>query len=185
MMARGTRVIAAAAPVLLALLLTACGSSPSSTRASGTPGTGASANPGLVAFTACVRSHGVRNFPDPLPGASNAKFPSAQQLGVASPQLNAAENACQHLLPAGVGDRFSPAEVQLLLPGMRNFSRCMRSHGVPDWPDPAVDSAGRPEFPLAEVPGHDQDYWRSAQIMTVIRGCNNQMPGALGGVPVG
>src|SRR6266513_1765177 len=56
------------------------------------------------------------------------------------------------LLAAGADDQFPPAEVQLLLPGMREFSQCMRSHGVPDWPDPTVDSQGRPGFNIA-IPG--------------------------------
>ena len=86
-----------------------------------------------------MRSHGVPNLPDPQPGTSNAKFPGAQQLGVGSSQLSAAENACRHLLPAGIDDRFPPAEVQLLLPGMRRFSQCMRSDGVPNW----LDTVGR------------------------------------------
>jgi len=181
-MDRSKRVIASVALVLLAA---ACGGSPSSARPGGTSNAGASADPQLVAFAQCVRSHGVPDFPDPQPGTSNEKFPTAQQLGVSGSRLSAAENACQHLLPAGVGDRFSPAEVQLLLPGMRAFSQCMRSHGVPDWPDPAVDSEGRPEFPLSGVPGHDRDYWRSARITAVIGECNHVMPTALGGVPVG
>lgn len=182
MMTRGTRVIAS---VALAVLAAACGGRPSAARPGGTPNAGASANPSLVAFSQCVRSHGVPDYPDPQPGASNEKFPTAQQLGVSDSRLSAATSACEHLLPAGVGDQFPPAEVQLLLPGMRTFSQCMRSHGVPDWPDPAVDSEGRPEFPLSGVPGHDQDYWRSARITAVIGECHRAMPTALGGVPVG
>jgi hypothetical protein len=181
-MNHSTRVIASVALVVLAA---ACGGSPSAARPGGTSNAGASAGPQLVAFSQCVRSHGVPNFPDPEPGASNEKFPTARQLRVSDSRLSAATSACQHLLPAGVGDRFSPAEVPLLLPGMRVFSQCMRSHGVPDWPDPAVDSEGRPEFPLSVVPGHERDYWRSARITAVIGECQHVMPTALGGVPVG
>ena len=132
-----------------------------------------------------MRSRGMPDFPDPQPGATNAKFPSVQQLGVSSSVYQAADSACQHLLPAGTDDQFPPAEVQQLLIGMRQFSQCMRSHGVPDWPDPTTGSEGRPEFPLAEVPGHDRNYWRSAQVMTISGECAHLMPSALGGIPVG
>jgi hypothetical protein len=177
------RTAAAIAAAALLLLASACsGSTPSSTGHAGSGNTGGSS---LVAFSGCMRSHGVRDFPDPQPGATNEKFPSAQQLGVGSSQLSAAENACQHLLPAGVGDRFLPAEVPVLLSGMRQFSQCMRSHGLPDWPDPTTDSQGRPEFPLSAVPGHDRNYWRSPQVMTIVGECQHLMPSALGGVPVG
>ena len=180
------------ATAVLVLLAAACSSSPSSTgsgsstNAGGSPSSGSasswsassgsassgsassgSASSQLVAYSQCMRSHGVPNFPDPQPGATNAKFLSAQQLGVSSSQYQSAENACQPLLPAGIDDQFPPAEVQLLLPGMREFSQCMRSHGVPNWPDPTVDSEGRPDFPLSEVPGHDRNYWRSPQVMTI------------------
>ena len=138
----------------------------------------------LVAFSSCMRSHGVPNFPDPQPGASNAKFPSAQQLGVGSPQLSTAENACQHLLPAGIGDQFPPAEVPLLLSGMTKFSQCVRSHGVPNWPDPAVDSEGRPFFPLSSH-GFTRAEAHSPQLGTKEDECQHLMPSALGGIPEG
>jgi hypothetical protein len=125
-----------------------------------------------------MRSHGVPSFPDPAPGTTNAKFLSAQQLGVSSSQYQSAENACQPLLPAGIDDRFPPAEVQLLLPGMREFSQCMRSHGVPNWPDPTIDSEGRPGFDLLHVQGFDPN---SPQTSNIMQKCYHVMPG---GVPV-
>jgi hypothetical protein len=131
-----------------------------------------------------MRSHGVPNFPDPQAGANNAKSPSAQQLGVSSSQLQAAEGACQHLLPAGVDDQFPPGEVQLLLPGMRKFSQCMRSHGVANWPDPTVDSAGRPVF-LLSAHGFTRHQSRSPRITHTMAECQHLLPSALGGIPTG
>jgi hypothetical protein len=138
----------------------------------------------LRAFSRCMRAHGVPNFPDPQPGASNAKSPTAQQLGVTPARLSAAESACQHLLPPGVNDRFPPSEIPLLLPGMRRFSRCMRSHGVPNWPDPAVDAEGRPFFPLSRH-GFTRQQAHSQQITRVERECQHLLPTALGGTPIG
>ena len=183
-------IIAAAA---LALLAAACGSSPSSTgsRSSSTAGgsansstAGGSANAQLVAFSRCMRSHGVPNFPDPQAGASNAKFPSAPQLRVSSSQLSTAENACQRVLPVGVDDQFPPGEVPLLLRGMLPFSRCMRSHGVPNFPDPAADSEGRPMFPLS-THGISLNYSHSQRFNTVMGKCQNLVPHQLGGIPFG
>jgi len=134
-----------------------------------------------------MRSYGVPNFPDPQPGANNAKFPSAQQLGVSSSQYQADENACQHLLPAGANDQFPPAEVPLLLSGMREFSQCMRSHGVPNWPDPTTDSEGRPVFDLGSH-GITHSESRSSQITTKEQECSHLLPRALGGgegIPIG
>jgi hypothetical protein len=182
-------IIAAAALVLAA----ACSGSPSSTDpdgsrsstgSAGSPNAGGSANSPLLAFSQCMRSRGVPDFPDPQPGATNAKFPSAQQLGVASSQYQAAENACQHLLPAGIGDQFPPAEVPLLLIGMREFSQCMRSHGVPNWPDPTVDSEGRPVF-LLSAHGFTLHQAHSPRITHTVNECQHLLPSALGGMPTG
>jgi len=181
------------ATAALALLATACGSSPSSTGSGGSSNAGSSAkssnagssaNAQLVAFSRCVRSHGVPNFPDPQAGASNAKFPSAQQLQVSGSQLSTAEKACQRLLPAGIDDQFSPAEVPLLLRGMLPFARCMRSHGVPNFPDPAADSEGRPIFPLS-THGISLNYSHSRRFTTVIGECQHLVPHQLGGIPFG
>jgi len=138
----------------------------------------------LLAFSRCMRSHGVPNFPDPQPGADNAKSPGAGQLRVSPSQLNAAERACQHLLPPGVDDHFPPAEVQLLLPGMRRFSRCVRSHGVPNWPDPSIDSEGRPVFVLS-AHGFTLQQAHSPRITHTVDECQHLLPEALGGVPTG
>ena len=102
-----------------------------------------------------MRSHGVPNFPDPGSGGTIPKG-TAQQLGVSSAQFQAAELACQHVLPTGRRRSISratsaietavcaPALVQQALSAGRDFAQCMRSHGVPNWPDPAIEPGGGP-----------------------------------------
>jgi hypothetical protein len=46
------------------------------------------------------------------------------------------------------------AMVQQALTAERRFAQCMRSHGVPSWPDPTVEQ-GRPAFNLLHVHGFD------------------------------
>ncbi|MCU1491738.1 MAG: hypothetical protein JWM85_3143 [Acidimicrobiaceae bacterium] len=177
----------------LALAAAACGGSPTSQVAqlgsttrpsSASSSAGGSTNSPLLAFSHCMRSHGVPNWPDPQPGATNIKFPGAAQLKVGSSQLAAAENSCDHLLPAGSDDQFPAAEVPLLLSGMVKFSECLRSHGVTNWPDPTTDAQGRPYFPLSSH-GITRSESRSQQMMTKQAECQHLMPAALGGIPVG
>jgi hypothetical protein len=171
----------------LALLAAACsGSPPSASSASSSTASNAagSTTSRLVAFSECVRSHGVPNFPDPQAGAANAKFPGAQQLGASSSQLDTAERACQHLLPVGTDDQFPAAEVPLLVRAMLPFARCMRSHGVPSFPDPAVDSEGRPLFPLS-ARGISLNYSHSQHFTAVVNECQHLVPRQLGGIPFG
>jgi hypothetical protein len=127
-------VIAAAA---LALLAAACGGSPSSTGSGGSSNAGGSASSqSAVAYSRCMRSRGVPNFPDPSSGGGVPKE-TAQQLGVSNSQLQAAQNACQHLLPNTGNIDDDPAALHQWWSQMLHFARCMHSHGVPNWPDPS------------------------------------------------
>jgi hypothetical protein len=136
-------------------LLAACGSgSPSSAGSGGSPNAGGSSSPSAVAYSACMRSHGVPNFPDPDSGGGIPKG-DAQHFKVSTSQLQAAQQACQPLLPVGgslqdqahqcmVTGYCPPALVQQIQTAMRKFAQCMRSHGFPEFPDPTTDSQGRP-----------------------------------------
>jgi hypothetical protein len=138
----------------LALLAAACSSSgsPSSNGSGGSPSPSRLANSQspssqLLAFSHCMRSHDVPNFPDPN---SSGLLPKNQlaQLAASNPQFPAAHRACEHLLPNG--GQPTQAQVQQAWNDMRNFARCIRSHGVPNWPDPAFTSQQdhRPFFNL-------------------------------------
>jgi hypothetical protein len=111
-----------------------------------------------------MRSHGVPKFPDP-PSSGEVPKTSAQLLGVSSSQFQAAQRACQHQLPntggslaqqaqqCVLGGDCPPALVQRMLTSGRRFAVCMRSHGVPNWPDPTIDTGayrGVPFFDLSK-----------------------------------
>jgi hypothetical protein len=144
------------ATAALAMLTAACGGSPASAGGSSSPG-GPATPPSAVAYSQCVRSHGIPNFPDPPSGGGLAKT-SAQQLGVSGSRLHAAQRACQHLIPATGGtiqrqeqqcfpnSDCPPDVVRELLNVMLRFARCMRAHGVANFPDPTTDSQGQPFF---------------------------------------
>lgn len=147
-------VISAAATTALALLATACGGSaggqaaepgPTGTTNSAVSSAGAAQKSGLLAFAACMRSNGVPDFPDPNSGGVLPKREVAQ-LAAESPRFVPAHKACERLLPNS--GQPTPAQVQQAWTDMRSFARCMRSHGVQNWPDPTVTSAqdNRPFF---------------------------------------
>jgi hypothetical protein len=60
------------------------------------------------------------------------------------------------------------------------YSRCMRSHGVPNWPDPAIDSQGRPVFVISISKLGFDPY--SRQVWAKGNRCSPLMPG-LPGLP--
>jgi hypothetical protein len=175
----------AALLVALALPAAACGGSSSPGAAvGGSPGNSASAS--AVAYSACMRSHGVPNYPDPGSGGNLPKG-TAQAFGVSSSQYQAAERPCRHLLPnrtfiaslthcLETGDCPHAVVQQALTEGL-NFARCMRNHGVPNWPDPTVDSMGRPSFQVTAA-GISIASTRSPRMLSKIGHCQNQ-PGAV------
>jgi len=139
----------------LALLAAACGGSPSSAGSGGSPNAGGAANSlsansqKALAFSRCVRARRVPNWPDPDSSGGVPKE-TAQQLGVSSSQLQAALNACQHLLPDTGNIDDNPAALNQWWSQMLYFARCMHSHGVPNWPDPSPypQDPVRPTFNL-------------------------------------
>jgi len=87
-------------------------------------------------FASCMRSHGEPSFPDP---SSNGVF-SLNGIDSNSPQYQSAQRACEHFLPKA--HPMSPTEQAKLLQKALTFSKCMRSHGVPSFPDPTSNGGG-------------------------------------------
>jgi hypothetical protein len=56
----------------------------------------------------------------------------------------------------------------------RSFARCMRSRGVPSWPDPTIDSRGRPVFAVSISKDGFNPY--SAPIWAKTNKCSHLMP---------
>jgi hypothetical protein len=128
-----------------ALLAAGCSDSPSATGAGSAPNAGASANSAIpVAYSRCMRSHGIPDFPDPN---SSGQIPKGQivQLGVSTSVLQTAQRACQRLWPY---QGLTQAQQRQQLAQDLKFARCMRSHGVPDFPDP-TSSGGQAEFVIS------------------------------------
>lgn len=162
-------------------LLAACGGSPSSTSHGDSAHAGGSRSSQLLAFSECMRSHGVPNFPD---ATSSGKFPGAQHLGVSSSRFRAAENACKRLLPNG-GSGSKEAELQLQMTAQLPFARCMRSHGVSNWPDPSIhtnpDGITAVVFYLVGVHGLAGRGFDSPQVQAAVQQCQHLLPPSLGG----
>jgi hypothetical protein len=148
----------------LALLTAACGGSPTNHAAAAS-----AQQTQAVAYASCMRSHGVPNWPDPdSSGVFDKSKLTPQQLGAGGSKVEAAQSACRHLLPNG-GSGPTPAEVQQIKAQGLQFSRCVRAHGVPSFPDPAGD--GR--IPDPATVGIDQG---SPKFEAANRACGKYRP---------
>jgi len=137
------------------VVVAACGGGPSTpgvatgstTTTSGSAGSSSHA-PSLLAYSSCMRSHGVPNFPDP---SGSGEIPKqgviSAESAVSTSQTDSAQNLCAHLLPAGgslSGRATQPITVQDQQYYL-NAVACMRAHGITDFPDP-VFSGGSVSF---------------------------------------
>lgn len=99
----------------------------------------------LVAYSQCMRSHGVPEFPEPTEGhvliRSSDHNGHVTGINPQSSQFQAAQKACAKLAPNG-GQPPSPAEQAKLQEKALKFSECMRTHGVPNFPDPEFSHNG-------------------------------------------
>ena len=89
--------------------------------------------------------------------------------------------ACSSGSPSSTGSSGSPDPGgSANHPSAVAFASCMRSHGVPKWPDPTSDSQGRVAFAISvSKDGFDP---HSPRIEAKANECGHLMPG--GGVPL-
>jgi hypothetical protein len=163
------KTLAAAAVAVLALA--ACGTTG---KPSGIADSAGSAP--AVAWAECLRSRGVPDFPDPIPG-HRAQFPdsAAGTLNSHAPAVLAAEKACQPQRAAIIGTKARPGDNQTA--ALLEYARCMRAHGVPSYPDPTSGNNRQPSTGLSRA-GIDT---RSPAFSSAARACNGHgIPAGLG-----
>ncbi|MGN6870366.1 MAG: hypothetical protein ACTHMY_18405 [Solirubrobacteraceae bacterium] len=118
--------------LLSSVLLAACGSvgQPSGTVTGSANGASGDKTRDFE-FAQCMRSHGVTNFPDPTTGGGIDLPPN---LNPESPVFRSARQACKQFLPSKAAPAATSAADRA---AALTLARCMRSHGVPSFPDPA------------------------------------------------
>ena len=55
-----------------------------------------------LSAAACMRSHGITNFPDPVFSGGSVSLPTPVPIDTSSPQFTQARQICQRLIPAGL-----------------------------------------------------------------------------------
>jgi hypothetical protein len=119
------------------VVIVACGSSSESPGAAGS-----SAVAQGIKATACIRSHGVSNLPDPSSGGGGIQIPAGSGINPQSPAFQSALRACAKLLPGGGPGSQHPSE-QARTQALK-IARCMRTHGVSGFPDPMTSPPSNP-----------------------------------------
>jgi hypothetical protein len=177
--------VAASGILVLGIAAAACGGSPATpgvatgsttTTAAHHPTGGGSQATGLLAYSSCMRSHGVTNFPDPDSTGGIPKPAAAGALREVSNSLSeAATSDCEHLLPAGgsLGGQPTQAVTAKDQQYYLNAVACMHSHGFTTFPDP-VFSGG--SVSLSIPPSINQN---SPQFIHAAQICTKLIPAGL------
>ena len=159
----------AAALACLALLAAACSSSASpSTGAASASG---SAKHSALAFSRCMRAHGITSFPDPNPQGGIA-LNAGPGTGIypKSPQFKAAWRACRPLAPSG--GPLSPAQQAEAKAQALKYSRCMRARGISDFPDPNTQG----QLQIEAQQGSDLNP-NNPRFQAANKACQHDLPG--------
>lgn len=85
-------------------------------------------------FSACMRKHGLPNYPDPN-SQGVITINSGMGLDPGSPAFRSAQATCSKLLPNG--GQPTPAQIAQQQQKLLAYSACMRAHGLNDFPDPS------------------------------------------------
>jgi hypothetical protein len=133
--------------VAVMVIAAGCGGTSPSSASSSAAAAVAHGGPGATAFqfSACMRKHGVTNFPDPK--VTTSAGGTSVAIGInpsisGQPAFKTAQAACGHILPhGGDGPDGNPVQQRAKTEALLAFARCLRAHGFPNFPDP--DATGQ------------------------------------------
>jgi hypothetical protein len=126
-------------------------------------------------FAACMRENGI-DMPDPeVDGEGRVRVQiggGGAEAGGGTPpdreKFEAAQKACKQYLPnGGEPPKMDPEQVEQA----RQFAKCMRENGVPDFPDPQADGSVRIEAGPGTGIQPDSQAFKDAQAK-----CEQYMP---------
>ncbi len=184
---------ATAAIISLALLVAACGGATTTTSTTGgtaanggSGGSGGSGGgppknfvPDAYKYSACMRDHGVSDFPDPVvshSGNGTQVSIHVSQADGTSPQFKTAQQACRGILPAPSKADLAAQAQQQRIHGQEllAFARCLRGRGINGFPDP--NAQGDLSVQMIQAAGVDLT---APQVRTAGLACASASNGAI------
>jgi len=128
--------------------------------------------PSALAYSQCMRSHGIKDFPDPdADGDIALEAGPGSDLDPQNQTFKSADAACKPLLP---NRGKAPAGLKK---ASTKYSQCMRDHGVKDFPDPHADGTLQIQAGPNSDLSPDNPTFKAAN-----EACQHYMPGGGGGM---
>jgi hypothetical protein len=125
-----------------------------------------------LAYSVCIRAHGVANFPDPLTGGG---YPDGymRQIDPNGSAYDSATKECASLADAADMAPYTKAQMAAHIAAMLKIAECMRDHGIAGFPDPDAEGGFK-----APVGGSSSSIdFSSSQYAAAAKACNGP-PGA-------
>jgi hypothetical protein len=123
-----------------------------------------------VQYSQCMRKNGVPGFPDPNAEGDfvfQRTTASSDSVNPSSVQFQSAQKACKSLAP---NRSQNPGQTASFMDQGLKFSECMRTNGVPGFPDPKEGNGGV----FMSAGGLDTN---SPQFQKAMQACRSLMPG--------
>jgi hypothetical protein len=118
-------------------------------------------------LAACLRKHGLTNFPDPPYAAGELSG-----LGFPKQVVEKYFNGACHKYALAAGAVETPAENQQHLEQMLAIAKCMRAHGVVNFPDPSAQGA----LMMPVSVGNEPEYSSAAKMCGAPPGPSKRAP---------
>jgi hypothetical protein len=121
-------------------------------------------------FARCMREHGI-DMPDPQPGQRGLRMSVPK--GTSPDKVDAAQKACQTYMDKVKPPEMSDAEKKEFRDAALANARCMREHGITNFPDPTFGADGGAQIKIQRGSGIDPD---SAKFRAAMEACEKTMP---------
>jgi hypothetical protein len=111
-----------------------------------------------VKFAQCMRENGVEKFPDP-DANGGTRIAVGKESGIDPEEFEAASKKCEQYRE-DIRPQLSEEQQAEFKEEALEHSRCMREHGIEDFPDPTFGSDGKVTMALkrGEVDPEDADF---------------------------
>ncbi len=162
--------------LLVVIALSGCGGGAGHSSQSTTAATGTQVMDQMLAVAQCARRHGVPNWPDPVMGPLGPSWPNDGGVSGLPP---ATQQACKTVIGQMEQDglQYHLGEIVRGRQMTLEFARCMRSHGLPSWPDP--DAQGTFQVDPATVGGG-----KAATYAAALQACQKDLPFGTSGLGI-
>ena len=111
-------------------------------------------------YSRCMRENGVPSWPDPVvDGEGRPTFDVPDD--IPDSVIGAGAEKCREYRPFGPRGGAGPDPARITQ--LREFAKCMRANGLPEWPDPEADGSQRVDFGKVGVSGENDPKLKAAE----------------------